>query len=208
MIKFHPDLVQSSEAWLIIAEFPDYAVSSLGRISRVVPDQKGRMSGRALRPTPDSDGYLQVNLFLDGRARTRKVHALVCTAFHGARPSPEHEVAHGDGVQSNNCAGNLRWATRKENAEDRDFHGRTVCGDRHHSRANPEGVERGDSHWSRRRPEQTTKGERHGASKLTAQDVVSIRADDRLGREIAIQYDVTPTTVSYIKRRKTWGHVA
>lgn len=47
----------------------------------------------------------------------------MCRAFHGPKPTPEHEVAHWDGVRTNFVLSNLRWATKKENREDQKRHG-------------------------------------------------------------------------------------
>jgi hypothetical protein len=51
------------------------------------------------------------------------VNRLVCAAFHGAPPSPEHEAAHDDGVRTNNVPDNLSWKTSKQNHADRVRHG-------------------------------------------------------------------------------------
>jgi hypothetical protein len=52
------------------------------------------------------------------------------------------------------------------------------------------------------------RGELVGNSKLTAADVVSIRADaTRSQRQIAEIYGVAQTLISAIKRRKVWCHV-
>lgn len=58
------------------------------------------------------------------------MHALVAEAFHGWRPSEDHEVAHGDGSRVNNHYRNLRWATRLENAADKMLHGTVRSGSR------------------------------------------------------------------------------
>lgn len=197
-----------TEEWRVIADFPEYAVSSLGRVKRIIADRKGRLSGTLMRPTPDTDGYLQVNLFRECRAVTNKVHALVCTQFVGPRPTQNHEVAHGDGKLLNNRFDNLRWATPKENASDRDLHGRTSRGDNHPARIRPGYLPTGDAHWSRKRPELTTRGERHGMVKLTTADVISIRSDARPGVEIAAEYGVTPSAVCAIRKRRSWKHIA
>lgn len=47
------------------------------------------------------------------------VHRLVCEAFHGSRPSPTHSVDHINGIRDDNRADNLRWATKKEQIENR-----------------------------------------------------------------------------------------
>ena len=55
---------------------------------------------------------------MNGVPKMETVHKLVALAFHGPRPSPAHEVAHGDNDVSNNRPDNIRWATVLENKED------------------------------------------------------------------------------------------
>jgi hypothetical protein len=50
-------------------------------------------------------------------------------------------------------------------------------------------------------------GERQGASKLTAADVLAIRADGRSQSVIAGEYGITQSNVSAIKLRKSWTHL-
>jgi DNA-binding transcriptional regulator YiaG len=68
--------------------------------------------------------YKRVSIRVDGRNRKLLVHRLVCEAFHGIRPSLEHEVAHSDNNTTNNQASNLRWATKEENEADKTLSGR------------------------------------------------------------------------------------
>ncbi len=53
------------------------------------------------------------------------------------------------------------------------------------------------------RPQGTTSGK----SKLTNEDVISIRNDNRMHAEIAKDYDVDRSNVTSIKSRKTWKHI-
>ena len=50
-----------------------------------------------------------------GRQSPRKVHQLVCEAFHGPKPFPDAVVIHRDEDAHNNRPENLLWGTQKEN---------------------------------------------------------------------------------------------
>jgi HNH endonuclease/NUMOD4 motif len=115
-----------SEEWRTIAAFPNYEVSSLGRVRRVAGGS-GAVIGRILRPIV-KDGYQAVSLG-SGR-RHHLVHRLVAEAFHGPPPFPDAEAAHKDGSRAKNASENLYWATRFQNAADRDRHGTTARGER------------------------------------------------------------------------------
>ena len=49
------------------------------------------------------------------KQRPRKVHQLVCEAFHGPKPFPRAVVIHLDEDALNNRPENLKWGTQKEN---------------------------------------------------------------------------------------------
>ena len=51
----------------------------------------------------------------NGRQAPRKVHQLVCEAFHGPKPFEGAVVIHIDENALNNRPENLRWGTQKEN---------------------------------------------------------------------------------------------
>jgi hypothetical protein len=139
--------------------------------------------GTPLKPQRDRDGYLEVRPYHNGRARTRRVHQLVCEAFHGERPSPEHEVRHLNGERTDNRASNLRWGTKAENVADMVRHG-TAGG---------------------------PKGSTHPNAKLSEQQVREIRARHDFGRELqkdlAKEYGVSAMLISRIVRRKSWLHI-
>lgn len=51
----------------------------------------------------------------------------------------------------------------------------------------------------------SNRGSRHGLSKLTEDDVISIRSDPRTQRVIASEFGLDQSTISDIKRRKSWS---
>lgn len=51
------------------------------------------------------------------------------------------------------------------------------------------------------------KGEQHGGAILTTQQVLAIRADDRLNYVIGAEYGVSGGQVGRIKSRDAWGHI-
>lgn len=120
-----------TEEWRPVVGFEGfYEVSSIGRIrsvDRVIPYRDGRkpkrFPGKVLAQMINAKGYPALQLKACGRIRGRTVHILVCEAFHGSRPSPDHEVRHLNGDPADNRVENLAWGTRAENAQDSLRHG-------------------------------------------------------------------------------------
>lgn len=207
VIRHHTDLIQGSddEVWRAIDAFPDYAVSSHGRIKRIV--QRGTSVAGRLIKQATLYGYRYVNLTRDGSVKACRVHRLACIAFHGAPPSATHHAAHNDGVRDNNFATNLRWATPSENMLDKLAHGTMATGDRNGARAKPDLLARGRRNGKHTRPEKIARGEQHHSAKLSNDDVRAIRCDPRPRRGIAAAYGVSKCAIDGIKTGKTWGHV-
>ncbi len=69
----------------------------------------------------------------------------------------------------------------------------------------------GDSNGSRRHPDRMPRGERHAQAKLTADEVLQIRARYAEGnvyqRVLAVEFGVEQTLISAIVRRKIWRHI-
>lgn len=109
--------------WRVVPSNPKYLASSDGQIRHIESPKS-----RKLQRTPR--GYYLVNMWQDRKLRVRSVHSLVAEAFIGPRPYEGAEVRHLDGNPSNNTSTNLFYGTAKENAADRELHGRTKRGQR------------------------------------------------------------------------------
>lgn len=116
------------EVWKVIPAWPEYAVSSLGRVKRILPGINTSV-GRVLRLSK-SNGYLYATLCRGSVARRMFVAKLMLEAFVGPRPAG-YQTRHLDGNRTNNTIQNLRWGTTTENGMDRRLHG-TQKGTNHH----------------------------------------------------------------------------
>lgn len=56
------------------------------------------------------------------------LHLVVLERVAGPRPSDKHEADHANRDRLDNRRGNLRWATKRQNNLNRDFHGRKTAG--------------------------------------------------------------------------------
>lgn len=118
-----------NEEWRAVVGYEGiYEVSSMGRVRsidrRVATHRGSRITrGVVLKPQPGVGAYLQVSLKDASTNRTgaHPIHRLVARAFLGPRPSGL-QVAHGNGIAHDNRSSNLRYATAKENYDDRLVH--------------------------------------------------------------------------------------
>ena len=107
-----------SEEWKPVEGYEGlYEVSNTGFV-------RGLKRDRIVKPRPDKDGYLLINLYKNGKGKTCKVHRLVATAFI---PNPDNKptVEHMDTDKNNNHVGNLCWATKLEQTQTKPCKGYT-----------------------------------------------------------------------------------
>lgn len=112
-----------SEEWRPIRGWEDrYEVSSAGRVASL-PTRTWPRRNILKSVAHKRGGYLYVNLVRDNKQHHRKIHALVCEAFNGARPESATLVRHIDGDVRNNIPSNLAWGNTSENMHDAVRHG-------------------------------------------------------------------------------------
>lgn len=125
------------------------------------------------------------NGYLEFTARYNvKVHRAVLLAFEGVPVEGKNIARHLDGDRKNNIKDNLKWGSYSENTRDAINHGTHVS--------------------SKQRGEVSTQ------SKLTEQDVITIRRRSHVESIVEIHKDypqVHKTTVRKIARGLKWKHV-
>jgi len=119
-----------TEEWREIPDFPDYEVSSIGRV-RSHKRWWGKRHSGYLKPFTSSLGYDYVSLQNpDFAQRCFRVHRVVLLAFVGA-PMDGQVARHLNGKCWDNRLSNLAWGSPDDNYRDRDRHGTTARGEGH-----------------------------------------------------------------------------
>jgi hypothetical protein len=168
------------ENWKPLDVAPDYEISDLGNIRRLINRRPGRVYSQP-RPYRTPKGYLYISLRVDGRQKTFQHHRLVARAFWG--PS-EMTVNHKNGVKHDNRLENLEYATCSENS----LHACRILG-----------IGRGEKHGNAKLTEDDIREIRA----LAAAD------PQKYGRyaRIARRFNITSSNVAYIAKRVAWSHV-
>lgn len=154
----------------------------MGLVRRVggVRRRGRRLSTRILRPwrAGPKRSYFYVSL---GVGFKRPVHTCVAWAFLGKRKTGRHkgdwQVNHKNGVTTDNQLTNLEYLRLEEN----------------HAHAVRLGL--------------MARGERNGSAKLTAADIVRLRATTGTLKEVAEMFGVHWAYVSSVKHRRVWKHI-
>lgn len=107
------------EIWKTIDDYPDYMISSMGRVKgldRKILNRWGNgyrlIKGKMLKQ--GLNRYLTVSLNKNGKTKTVTVHKLVAKHFI---PNPNNlsEIDHINTDKTDNRVENLRWVTHREN---------------------------------------------------------------------------------------------
>lgn len=161
----------------------DYYVTSMGRIFSA---KFGKI--REMKQPKLNGGYHVVCLHFAGAAEMHYVHRLMMRAFYGIDTNHNLHTRHLDGDVDNNTLDNLALGTPKDNAEDRERHGKTVRGEKcGASKLNDKAVRAMRLLWEMR-------GQYNVPSDLTQGD---------LGRI----WGVSQSTVKNVINRNSWKHI-
>lgn len=173
--------IDIEEIWKDVPENTAYQVSNHGNVkskTRLImhPSAPNGLTrkGKVLKATVNGCGYLQVDLYNDGIARSVRVHRLVAENFVDGRFEGA-VVNHKDGVKTNCMHTNLEWTTSSDN-----------------------------SIHSYRNNLTTNQMTSHRDNKLSVEDVLNIRTSSVSAKELASLYDVHVQTIYSIRQNKTW----
>lgn len=103
-------MLADTELWKAIEGYPDYRISSYGRVLSL----KG-INPRILKPGTSGPGYLLVILHKGSKRKTAYVAQLVAKAFI-PNPGNKPQINHIDGDKTNNHISNIERCTASENS--------------------------------------------------------------------------------------------
>lgn len=166
-------MISSPNRLVPVPSFPGYFADMDGRVWSNRPSFRNPcgLSVITLATTSNKYGYEIVCPVVGGRPRNTPVHHMVTEAFLGPRPAGL-QVAHLNGVRTDNRAANLAYVTAAENAAHRIIHGTEMIGEK-----NPRAT-LSDDRW-RELLRRFERGEK--------------------GRALAREYGVHPATISSVR---------
>ena len=135
---------------------------------------------RILKPG-NSNGYLQIGLSNKGQREHFYIYRIVAEAF---KKNKKEVITHLDGNLKNNCSKNLKYITYGE-------------------------LYKKVSKRQTGRVRIELQGENHKLAKLTNKQVKDIKTKYLHTSETILKkkYNISGTTISYIKNNKTWKHI-
>lgn len=112
-VPSEPGLLASSHGRVL--QGPSYAPLPNGGFRAYMPEPRLGQVAKSHKSAKHEYYIIMVKRYDGNRQSPRKVHQLVCEAFHGPRPFDNAVVMHLDEDALNNRPENLQWGTQKEN---------------------------------------------------------------------------------------------
>lgn len=173
------------EKWLPVVGFEGYyEVSNLGRVrsiermSRINSVHNGKRKMGGVYRKMSVNRFGYIQIALTANGKRENRDAHRMVLESFVGPCPNGmECCHANGDSTDNRLPNLRWDTHYNNNQDRKRHGNYSVGSKHH------------------------------AAKLNETDVTEILHSSLSGVKLASRFEVHPSTISDIRKRKIWKHV-
>lgn len=136
-----------------------------------------RNSEKILKPVIQTGGYCAIDLGNGKKIKRFLIHRLVAENFI-ENPLNKKQVNHINGIKNDNKLNNLEWVTASENQKHSILIGL-----------------------------RTTKGIKNSQCKIKETDVLKILKDKRNYKKISLEYKISISTISDIKRGYSWTHI-
>ena len=127
--------------------------------------------------THKKSGRIYANITWRGFTKSVLINRVVALRYH-PNPLNLEQVNHKDGIKAHNSKDNLEWSSGSDNEK----------------HAHRTGLKSG-------------RGSSNSNAKLTASDVLVIRASQKNIQELATEYGVGRSTISNVLRKATWQHI-
>lgn len=173
------------ELWLSVSNFPNYSVSSFGRVYSHYKNRVMKLDRRAA-----TGGYIYAGFVTGGKPKTKNksVHRLVMETFCPSPNMYKLQVNHRDFNRQNNRLDNLEWVTSSENSMYSHAAGRFEQRNKIVSDA--------------------IRGERNCRAKLNETQIREIRKSSHLSTlDLSIKYSVSRELIRKIRTSECWKHI-
>jgi len=206
------DLFLDGEIFKNIEEYNgDYQISNLGRIKSF---KQNKINGKILKQDKN-DGYLYIKLSKNGKTKHEFLHILLFENFVGEIPKG-YVVHHLDFDQLNNNLNNFKLMNNSEHLSLHNSGEKNPMYGKEHSEKSKQLMSdkllgKVVSDETKKMISERMKGEKHPNHILTEIDIPIIRELYNEGilthTEMGFIFGVHRTTISDVKRRKTWKHI-
>jgi len=193
-----------SEIWKTIENFPDYKISSFGRIKSFKFD---KINGKILAKIKNNRQYFCIGLYKNNKKSLKNIHVLVYETFYDDKLKSNECVHHKDENKKNNYYKNLKKMTKPEHHS---FH---MKGEKHplfgKYHTNETKNKMCENHYN-------VNGENNPSHKLEEWKVKAIYQISNspiikqlkiTQKEIGEVFGVNQRTISYIKIGRNWSYL-
>jgi hypothetical protein len=113
-ILMHLYINKDKEEWKIIKDFENYEISDYGRLKK-----NYQKYFKIIKPNKHRNNYYRYNLWKNSKSVSKLCHTLVMFSFEVPNPENKDTIDHVNRIGIDNRLINLRYATRKEQAQNR-----------------------------------------------------------------------------------------
>jgi len=195
------------EVWKTIEGYPDYQVSNLGRVKRIIVDRWNHKL-KILKQNKNNNKYFKVSLSKNGISKTKLVHRLVFETFK-ERLKDGHDAHHINEDKEYNFINNLESKPHGKHIEDH-RKGKKLS-EETKNRISESSEGKILSEETKKKMSESKKGENHPNFKITNPKIIGIQIDienrNLTQKEIGRKNRISQSMISKIKTGKIRYHI-